>query len=117
LSDEQRQRAATIRTAIAKRHPEVAEKLKIPDARPQIENLCVDLDSNLWIQFASPEPGFRYADIYDSSGHLTATRSWPDNVELTRCAATGARALGVSTDSVGLQHVVVLRFAKDTSQP
>lgn len=117
LSDEQRQRAATIRTAIAKRHPDIADQLKLPQERPQIENLCVDLDGNLWIQFVSPEPGLRYADVYDSSGHLKATKSWPDNIELTKCAATGERALGVATDSVGLQHVVLMRFNSPPVSP
>jgi hypothetical protein len=112
LPDEERQQAATVRAAIAKRRPEVAEQLEVPTVSPQVNALCVDLDGNLWVQFASSKSGLRLADVYDSTGHLRVTRVWTQEVEMSLCAAHAERALGVATDSLGLQHVMVLHFAK-----
>jgi hypothetical protein len=117
LSDSQRQYAADIRALIARRDPDNAKRLAIPSARPQVENLCADPDGRLWVQFASPLPAMRMADVYDSAGRLLTTRAWPDTVDMSLCAARGTQALGLVSDSVGIERAVLLQFSDSLARP
>jgi hypothetical protein len=117
LSDSQRQYAADIRALIARRDPDNAKRLEIPSVQPQVENLCTDPDGHLWVQFASPLPAMRMADVYDSAGRLLTTRAWPDTVDMSLCTARGTQALGLASDSVGIERAVLLQFSDSLARP
>ena len=115
LSDQERRRGERIINAIAQRRPDVAKRLELPESKPVLHAICMDIDRRLWVQLETAQGADGIADVYDDHGTWLFRAAWPGAIDLSLCAARGDAALGTTTDSLGLQHVVRLRFAPSTS--
>lgn len=83
----------------------------IPGRKPPLANMFFDVTGRLWVQLSVPADSARRADLYDAEGALIGRRTWPAHVSLRFPAWVGAdQALGITTDSLGVQRVVRLRF-------
>lgn len=83
----------------------------VPDRKPPLASLMFDRDGLLWVASNTPESQPAHADVYDREGQLVGARSWPRDVDLAFPAWIGRdHALGISTDSLGVQRVVRVRF-------
>lgn len=83
----------------------------IPERKARLAALYFDAGGRLWVELSVEEGSAHQADVYDSGGHLIERREWPAEVSLRFPAWVGeGHALGVSTDSLGVQRVVRVRF-------
>lgn len=115
LSDQERRRGERIISAIAQRRPDVAKRLELPESKPVLHAICMDIDRRLWVQLETAQGADGIADVYDGHGTWLFRVAWPGAIDLSLCAARGDAALGTTTDSLGLQHVVRLRLVPNTS--
>ena len=67
----------------------------------------------LWVERSVADSAPREADVYGENGLLEAIMRWPREVDLLGLqlvATSGAFALGLATDSLGVERVARLRF-------
>lgn len=86
---------------------------EVPDNKTPLADMFFDALGRLWVELSVPEGTERRADVYGDDGALLERRAWPASVRLSYPAWVGEdRALGVSTDSLGVQRVVRVRFRR-----
>lgn len=86
----------------------------IPDRHPPVRELGFDLDGRLWIELARPaEAAEAYAEVFDATGTLIFTASWPRSVRLWYGSIRDSTALGIAADGLGTQRVARLRFRRN----
>lgn len=86
----------------------------IPDRHPPVRDLGFDLDGRLWVELAQPaEAAEAHAEVFDATGGLIFTASWPQSVRLWYGSIRDSTALGISVDGLGTQRVARLRFRRD----
>ncbi len=84
---------------------------EVPENKTPLGALFFDDLGRLWVELNVPEGSDRRADVYGGDGSLVERRVWPASVRLNYPAWVGENsALGISTDSLGVQRVVRLRF-------
>lgn len=112
LSARERERAAQRLQDYVKRGGGGASDYpSIPSRKPPLAYMFFDVTGRLWVQISVPADSARRADLYDAKGTLIGRRAWPADVSLWFPAWVGAdQALGIATDSLGVQRVVRLRF-------
>lgn len=83
----------------------------VPERKQPLRNVYFDTEGRLWVEL-SVEPGAdRRADLFGTDGRLIERRTWPAAVELSLPAWIGdSVAVGVATDSLGVQSVVRLAW-------
>jgi hypothetical protein len=70
-----------------------------------------DQESRLWILLSVPDGEPAHALVHGLDGQLLGERTWPSEVDLGFPAwIEEDHALGIATDSLGVQRVVRLRF-------
>jgi hypothetical protein len=109
LSAAERARAAEAVERDTKRSGGKAH-LQIPERKQPLRALHFDLSGRLWVERSAADGAEREADVYDASGTLVQRRRWPANVDLTFGHIADAFAVGIRTDSLGMQQVVRVRF-------
>jgi len=88
----------------------------LPSRKPPIRAMYFDQIGRLWVEESVLSGGERSATIYDPEGHVIRRVQWPSEVELGPLAWIGEySALGISTDNLGVQRVIRLRFAPQYS--
>lgn len=108
-SDAQRERAEerveSYRTIAGSEVPAALER--IPGRLQPLRNVYYGADGRLWVEASVPDGEPRRADLLDDEGRLVERRTWPADVELGFPGWVGGeRALGLRTDSLGVQRVV-----------
>jgi hypothetical protein len=84
---------------------------EVPDRKAPLTGLSFDVTGRLWVELSVGEGEDRRADIYDGKGQLVGRRVWPARVSLRFPAWLGEdSALGITTDSLGVQRVARVRF-------
>jgi len=84
---------------------------EIPERKTPLAGLFFDQTGRIWVEVSVQEGEDHRADIYDGRGQLVETRIWPGHVSLRFPAWLGEdSALGISTDTLGVQRVVRVRF-------
>lgn len=84
---------------------------EIPDRKPLLAGLYFDETGRLWVELSVEDGEDRHADLYDGGGELVGRRTWPSRVSLRFPAWLGEQdALGITTDSLGVQRVARVRF-------
>jgi hypothetical protein len=69
-------------------------------------------EGRLWAQvWTHRSRGENEAHVYVEDGTLQFTATWPIGVDLSYGAIRGRTALGTTTDEVGVERVVRVRFA------
>jgi len=112
VNDQERAEGEQLLDQIAKRvgRTRAGLGLEVPRTKPPLCNLGFDLDGRLWVELCQASGQPRAADVYESTGKFLGTWQWPRNVRLSLWAITGEEALGVATDSLGVQRVQRVRF-------
>lgn len=82
---------------------------EVPTRHPPLRGLLFDTTGRLWIEIATPRDGDRVAYVFDRGGNRVRVVGWPRDVDLQNGIVKDSVALGVSTDSLGVQRVVRLR--------
>jgi hypothetical protein len=86
---------------------------RIPDRKPPLAALMFDRAGQLWVSFSTEAGEPARATIYDSEGAAVGERTWPGRVKLAFPAWIGRdHALGITTDSLGVQRIARVRFAR-----
>ena len=84
----------------------------VPSHKPPLVDLGFDLDGRLWAERSVGDGQSHEADVYDRAGRLISTVQWPADIRLIQWTCRGDLALGIGTDSLGVQRVVRLRFVR-----
>lgn len=83
----------------------------VPVRKPPLADLMFDQVSRLWVLLSVPDEEPAQAQIYNLKGQLLGERTWSFEVDLSFPAWIDEdHALGITTDSLGVQRVVRLRF-------
>lgn len=85
----------------------------LPGRKSPVLALAFDSDGSLWVERSVRDGEPREADVYDREGRLLTAVRWSREVDLLGLqlvATSGSHALGVASDSVGVQRVVRLRW-------
>jgi hypothetical protein len=85
----------------------------VPDRKPPLRALRFDSTGRLWAFLSVPDDSAKRADIYDRDGTLAVTVEWPSEIDLQSGYLGPDAALGMVTDSLGVQRVVRLTFSKE----
>jgi hypothetical protein len=84
---------------------------RVPVRKPPLADLMFDQESRLWILLSVPDGEPAHALVHGLDGQLLGERTWPSEVDLGFPAwIEEDHALGIATDSLGVQRVVRLRF-------
>jgi hypothetical protein len=85
---------------------------KVPANKAPIVGLKYSQDGELWVERAVADGAPREADIFDRSGRLVATASWPRPYDLSdwRTVIKGRTVTLVAQDEDGLQSIVRMQF-------
>jgi hypothetical protein len=84
---------------------------RVPVRKPPLADLMFDQELRLWILLSVSDGATAHALVYSLDGQLLGERTWPSEVDLGFPAwIEEDHALGVATDSLGVQRVVRLRF-------
>lgn len=81
----------------------------VPDRHPPLEDLFFDRAGRLWIELSTNRAAPRTAHVYDRGGNRVRTVSWPRDVQLRNGAVQDTVAVGIASDSLGVQSVVRLK--------
>lgn len=83
----------------------------IPNIKPVLSDVWFDRSGRLWVRrrldMSTP---LALADVYDQDGSIAFIAEWPKEVSLGAGAMRGSIALGVMTDSVGVETVAKVVF-------
>ena len=84
----------------------------VPERHPPLRSLFFDQEGRLWVELSTPAGEARRAEVHDPSGGLAATVAWPRDVTFRPPLGwvEDGMAVGVRTDSLGVQEVVRLSF-------
>jgi len=83
----------------------------VPESRPPLQSLFFDVGGRLWVELSQPDGSPRVADVWDANGNLIRRVQWPRDVVLAHPGWVGEHsALGIRLGSLGVEHVVRLRF-------
>jgi hypothetical protein len=85
---------------------------EIPDRKAPLRHLAFDSEARLWVFLSASDGSTQSADIYgnDSTAHFTL--EWPPSIDLRNGYLEPGAALGLSTDDLGVQRVVLLKFTE-----
>lgn len=82
----------------------------VPERKTPLSGLMFDREGQLWVAFASAPAVPARANVYNL-GELVGERTWPHDVSLAFPAWIGPdHALGIATDTLGVQQVVRIQF-------
>lgn len=109
LSAAERTRAAEAVERDTKRSGGKAH-LNVPERKQPLRALHFDLSGRLWVERSVADGADREADVYDAKGVFVQTRRWPSSVDFTFGHLADAFAVGIRTDSLGVQQVVRVQF-------
>jgi hypothetical protein len=114
LSAEERQRAAERLAEYVRRGGGgLSDYPPVPDRKAPLRGMFFDVTGRLWVELSVPADSARRADLYDAEGMLVEERIWPADVSLRFPAWVGDdHALGIVTDSLGVEKVVRVRFER-----
>jgi hypothetical protein len=90
-----------------------SEYPRVPIRKPPLADLMFDQEARLWVFLSVADGEPAHAQVYDLKGQLLGERTWPFEVDLGFPAwIEEDHALGIATDSLGVQRVVRLRFGR-----
>ncbi len=115
LSADERETAETRISRDRERAGTEADRIdwSVPERKQVLEELLFDHTGRLWVQRSVPAGADREADLFSRDGEYLETRTWPWAVRLGVTAWAGeTTALGIATDSLGVQKVVKLDWAR-----
>lgn len=81
----------------------------VPDRKTPLRGLFFDDHGRLWVEIQVPDGADRTAHVYDVSGILERTVTWPADITLDDGIIRGETVWGVSRDSLDVPTVVRLR--------
>ncbi len=114
LSGAERKRAQErIDDFLTRTHVAASSVPGVPRRKTPIRAMAFDVDGNLWIERSVSDGLPREADVYDTGGRLMTVVRWNREIDLLGrqlVATAGSQALGVATDSLGVQRVVRLTW-------
>lgn len=112
LAREERERASEqLQDYVKRGGGQPSDYPSIPNRKTPLADMFFDVTGRLWVQLNVPADSARRADLYDTRGDLVERRVWPARVSLHVPAWVGReQALGIETDSLGVQRVVRVRF-------
>ena len=84
----------------------------VPARKQPLRSIQFDTAGRLSVERSVADGAEREADIYDQAGKLVESRRWPANVSFANGFLGTDVAVGVRTDSLGVQQVVRVRFTK-----
>ena len=85
----------------------------VPERKQVLAQLLFDQSGRLWVQRSVREGADQQADVFSRDGQYLETRTWPWAVQLGVSAWAGEQtALGIATDSLGVQKVVKLEWPR-----
>lgn len=85
----------------------------VPRLKPPVSRIAFDTDGNLWVERHVRDGDPHEAEVYGRDGRPLTTVQWPKEVDLLGrflIPTSGTHALGVATDSLGMQRVVRLKW-------
>lgn len=86
---------------------------EIPSRKPPLASLMFDRAGQLWASFNTAESLPARAVVYDREAGVVGERTWPRHVNLAFPGWIGrSHALGITSDSLGVQQVVRVRFGR-----
>ena len=85
---------------------------EVPARKQPLRSIQFDTAGRLWVERAVDEGMDREVDVYDKAGKLVESRRWPANVSFANGFLGTDVAVGVRTDSLGVQQVVRVRFVR-----
>ena len=82
----------------------------VPDRHPTLRQLQFDALGRLWVHLTPDRTGPYTARVHNRNGEVVMSVQWPRAVELRFGFIGEDFALGIRTDSLGVQEVVVLAY-------
>ncbi len=83
----------------------------IPVRKTPIREIFYDTEGMLWVERNVPDGQPRVADVWSTTGQLKKEIEWPSDISLTLPGWVGSSsALGLRTDSLGVQYVVRIEY-------
>jgi hypothetical protein len=82
----------------------------VPDRHPALRHLQFDMLGRLWVHLTPAREGPYEARVHDRSGQAILIVQWPRDIDLRSGFIGSDFALGIRTDSLGVQEVVRLKF-------
>ena len=80
----------------------------VPERKTPVRTLRFARTGTLWVFVSTTDGEPQLADVYDRSGKLVHRVRWPAGIDLRNGYFDATKALGVRTDSLGVQRVVRL---------
>ena len=80
----------------------------VPERKTPVRTLRFARTGTLWVFVSTADGEPQLADVYDRSGTLVHRVRWPPGIDLRNGYFDATKALGVRTDSLGVQRVVRL---------
>lgn len=81
----------------------------VPGRKQPLRGIFYDADGRLWVELSAPRGENRIADLFEPDGGILERRSWPAEVTVGLPGwSRGDVAVGVVTDSLGVERVVRL---------
>src|SRR5690606_29166224 len=84
---------------------------RVPERKPPLAGLFFDRAGRLWVRRSVAQGQPSEADVYSADGKLFARVTWPARIWLDDGFVGLDRALGITTDSLGVVRVALLEFA------
>ncbi len=82
----------------------------VPDRHPSLRQLQFDALGRLWVHLTPDRTGPYTARVHDRNGEVVMNVQWPRDVELRFGFIGDGFALGVRTDSLGVQEVIRMSY-------
>lgn len=82
----------------------------VPDRHPTLRQLQFDALGRLWVHLTPDHTGPYTARVHDRNGEVVMNVQWPRDVELRFGFIGDGFALGVRTDSLGVQEVIRMSY-------
>ncbi len=90
-----------------------SDRFSVPDRKQPLSSLAFDTEGRLWVLLSGADGADRVAEVRDSTGTFLFTARWPGDVAPTFTGVpSDSVALGVRTDSLGVESVVRLRWTR-----
>jgi len=86
-------------------------RFRVPERKPPLAGLFFDRAGRLWVRRSVAQGQPSEADVYSADGKLFARVTWPARIWLDDGFVDLDRALGITTDSLGVVRVALLEFA------
>jgi len=84
----------------------------VPERKAPLRWLQFDSEGRLWVFLTAALGDANRADVYDRTGELLFTVTWPADVDLRQGYLGDGIALGIVRGSLDVQRVVRLRFSR-----